>query len=208
MLVHWIFCLKFVEFGVCFFFLFNYSCRQLFARALNPRGKSLEIYMKKAGILSYLPIEQTHTQWQIVRMRKAYPVLTSEISVQEPPTVCMHLQSSDSSQVINAHFSFLQLTVLSKPSARVELADFCYSKFPFRYKLLVSPVHSAVYFGTSAKNPENTWYKFLFSLKLNQALNLCIKCLKLLELLPLMIGGSWTTSFIFKEGGNKLTNTF
>lgn len=46
---------------VGFFFLFNYSCRQLFARALNPRGKSLEIYMKKAGIPSYLPIEHTHT---------------------------------------------------------------------------------------------------------------------------------------------------
>lgn len=45
---------------VGFFFLLNYSHRQLFARAQNPRGKSLEIYMKKAGVASYLPIEQTH----------------------------------------------------------------------------------------------------------------------------------------------------
>lgn len=40
---------------------FNYSCRQLFARALKPSGKSLEIYMKKAGVPSYLPIEHTHS---------------------------------------------------------------------------------------------------------------------------------------------------
>lgn len=100
-------------------------------------------------------------------MGKAYPVLTSETSVQDPPTVCMHLQSSDLSQVNNAHFSSLQLTVLPIASARLELADFCHSKFPPRYKLLVSRVHLAAYFRTSGKNPQNTWYKFLLSLKLN-----------------------------------------
>jgi len=84
-------------------------------------------------------------------MGKVYSVLTSETSVQDPQTVSMHLQSSDFSQVNNAHFTSLQLTVLPIAFARVELADFCHSKFPLMYKLLVSQVHLSVYFRTSGK---------------------------------------------------------
>lgn len=115
-------------------------------------------------------------------MGKAYPVLTSETSVQDPQTVCMHLQSSDFAQVYNACFTVL--TALPIASARAELADFCHSKFPLRHKPLISQVHLAVCFKAFGKNPQNTWHKFLY-LKLNQTQNLYMKCLKLLELLPL-----------------------
>lgn len=63
-------------------------------------------------------------------MGKAYPVLTSETSVQDPQTASTHLQSPDFSQVNNIHFK------------SPHLADFCHSKFLLRYKLLVSQVHS------------------------------------------------------------------
>lgn len=74
-------------------------------------------------------------------MGKACPVLTSETSVQDPQTVCVHLQSSDFAQVYNTSFSVL--TELPTAPARAELADFCYSKFPLRHKPLISQVHLA-----------------------------------------------------------------
>lgn len=56
-------------------------------------------------------------------MGKAYPVLTSETSVQDPQTFCTHLQSSEFNQVDNAHFRSLQLTALPIALTKVELAQ-------------------------------------------------------------------------------------
>lgn len=139
--LHWIFCLNFVG-----FYPppppapFNYSCRQLFARALNPRGKSQEIYMKKAGVPSYLPIEYTHSD-RLFGWARPIPVLTSETSVQDPQTVCLHSQNSDFAQVYNTHFTVL--TAQPTAPARAELDNFCHSKFPLRHKPLISQVHLA-----------------------------------------------------------------
>lgn len=74
-------------------------------------------------------------------MGKAYPVLTSETSVQDPQTACVHLQSSHFAQVYNSRFTVL--TELPTAPARAELADFCHSKFPLRHKPLISQVHLA-----------------------------------------------------------------
>lgn len=74
-------------------------------------------------------------------MGKAYPVLTSETSVQDPQTACMHSQSSDFAQVYNTRFTVL--TALPTAPARTELADFCHSKFLLRHKPLITQVHLA-----------------------------------------------------------------